>query len=40
VALYARAGFLASGRRKRYYSGGEDALVMTLDASPTPKDDA
>ena len=40
VALYAGAGFLASGRRKRYYSDGEDALVMTLDASPTPKDDA
>lgn len=28
--LYAGYGFLAAGRRKRYYPDGEDALIMTL----------
>ncbi len=27
-ALYARAGFVESGRRARYYSDGSDALVL------------
>ena len=31
-ALYSRLGFTASGCRKKYYSDGEDAVVMTLDA--------
>lgn len=29
--LYASYGFEVRGRRKRYYSDGEDALIMTLD---------
>jgi ribosomal-protein-alanine N-acetyltransferase len=30
-ALYEQAGFVVAGRRPRYYPGGEDALLMTLD---------
>ena len=30
LALYRSLGFIASGRRRRYYGDGEDALVMTL----------
>ncbi|HJD98370.1 ribosomal protein S18-alanine N-acetyltransferase [Mailhella massiliensis] len=32
-ALYARLGFQESGRRRHYYADGEDALIMTLDAT-------
>jgi [ribosomal protein S18]-alanine N-acetyltransferase len=28
LALYAAAGFIEVGRRRRYYANGEDALVM------------
>ena len=28
-AFYARTGFVAVGRRPRYYANGEDALLMT-----------
>jgi len=28
IALYDRLGFRASGRRKRYYENGEDAILM------------
>ncbi len=28
VALYTRLGFVETGRRKRYYQDGEDALLM------------
>ncbi len=28
IALYARMGFVETGRRKRYYENGEDALMM------------
>ena len=28
IALYARAGFVAAGRRPRYYEGREDAITM------------
>ena len=30
-ALYSGLGFLEAGMRKRYYSDGEDALIMTLE---------
>lgn len=30
LALYARHGFLAVGRRPRYYEGREDAVLMSL----------
>jgi ribosomal-protein-alanine N-acetyltransferase len=30
-ALYAQAGFVEVGRRKRYYAGGSDALIMRRD---------
>lgn len=33
-ALYTRLGFREEGRRKRYYSDGEDALVFAKDLSP------
>ena len=33
-ALYSGLGFVEAGMRKRYYSDGEDALIMTL----TPED--
>ena len=29
-ALYSGLGFIKAGMRKRYYSDGEDALIMTL----------
>ncbi len=32
-ALYARAGFIEVGRRRRYYANGSDALVLRLDFS-------
>lgn len=32
-ALYSGLGFTEAGLRKRYYSDGEDALIMTLDAA-------
>jgi ribosomal-protein-alanine N-acetyltransferase len=28
VSLYTRLGFVATGRRKRYYQDGEDAILM------------
>ena len=31
-AFYARTGFVAVGRRPRYYANGEDALLMTRSA--------
>jgi ribosomal-protein-alanine N-acetyltransferase len=31
LALYRRFGFAALGRRPRYYTGGEDALLLSLD---------
>ncbi len=31
IALYTRMGFEEVGRRPRYYSDGEDALLMTLE---------
>jgi ribosomal-protein-alanine N-acetyltransferase len=31
IALYEGVGFVAVGRRPRYYDGGEDALSMRLD---------
>lgn len=31
LALYRRHGFLAVGRRPRYYEGREDAVLMSLD---------
>jgi ribosomal-protein-alanine N-acetyltransferase len=43
LALYRRAGFLAVGRRPRYYEGREDAVLMTLrlaDAGPASGDPA
>jgi ribosomal-protein-alanine acetyltransferase len=30
IALYEKAGFAAVGRRRRYYSDGEDAVLMNL----------
>ncbi len=30
LALYTAAGFVEVGRRRRYYAGGSDALVMRL----------
>ncbi len=32
-ALYSKTGFRVSGRRRQYYADGEDALIMTLEAS-------
>jgi ribosomal-protein-alanine N-acetyltransferase len=29
IALYERAGFVATGRRKSYYGASEDALIMS-----------
>ena len=37
-AFYASAGFVAVGRRSRYYANGEDALLMTKDALLMTKD--
>jgi ribosomal-protein-alanine N-acetyltransferase len=34
IALYERAGFVAAGRRKRYYADGEDALRMIRTLEP------
>jgi ribosomal protein S18 acetylase RimI-like enzyme len=31
-AFYASSGFVAVGRRSRYYADGEDALLMTRSA--------
>ena len=31
LALYRRFGFAALGRRPRYYGGGEDALLLSLE---------
>jgi ribosomal-protein-alanine N-acetyltransferase len=31
LALYRRLGFAAVGRRPRYYGGGEDALLLSLE---------
>ena len=36
LALYARLGFVPAGLRRQYYADGEDALVMTLEASALP----
>jgi len=33
LALYAAAGFVEVGRRRRYYAGGSDALVLRLQLS-------
>lgn len=33
LALYRRCGFVAVGRRPRYYRSGEDALLMTRELS-------
>ena len=33
-ALYGRAGFVAVGRRRGYYAGGADALVLRAKLSP------
>ncbi|HEX8960803.1 MAG TPA: ribosomal protein S18-alanine N-acetyltransferase [Geobacteraceae bacterium] len=30
IALYERLGFFETGRRKRYYENGEDAILMEL----------
>ena len=35
-ALYTSLGFKPAGLRRHYYSDGEDALVMTLEASALP----
>ncbi|MBN1485487.1 MAG: ribosomal protein S18-alanine N-acetyltransferase [Chloroflexia bacterium] len=35
-ALYEKYGFQESGRRKRYYGDGEDALIMWTDRLETP----
>lgn len=35
-ALYARRGFVAIGRRRRYYANGEDAITMRLDLDAVP----
>lgn len=37
VTLYRRAGFRLAGVRRRYYGGGEDGWVMTLDLSGGPR---
>jgi ribosomal-protein-alanine N-acetyltransferase len=34
-ALYAGLGFVPVGRRRRYYPGGDDALVLALSLSPS-----
>jgi ribosomal-protein-alanine N-acetyltransferase len=34
LALYSGFGFVAAGRRPRYYSDGSDALVLRLDLPP------
>jgi ribosomal protein S18 acetylase RimI-like enzyme len=36
IALYERAGFVASGLRKRYYADAEDALTMSWTPEPIP----
>ena len=36
-ALYTRLGFQKAGLRRHYYDDGEDALVMTLEASALPQ---
>lgn len=33
IALYERTGFVAAGRRPRYYEGGEDAITMRCERS-------
>lgn len=40
LGLYRALGFIAVGRRKKYYSdNGEDALIMVCDALPAPEED-
>lgn len=34
IRLYAKAGFVAVGRRRGYYKDGEDALLMNLELRP------
>jgi ribosomal-protein-alanine N-acetyltransferase len=34
LALYAACGFVAAGRRPRYYADGSDALVLRRDITP------
>ncbi len=36
-AFYGALGFVAVGRRPRYYRGGEDAVLMTREAAPADK---
>ncbi len=31
IALYRHVGFVATGRRKRYYENGEDAILMSIE---------
>ncbi len=35
-ALYLRAGFVVDGRRPRYYPDGEDAVLMSREATGSP----
>ena len=36
-ALYRSLGFIDAGLRKKYYSDGEDAVIMTLDSTAFPR---
>lgn len=36
VEMYRALGYVEVGRRPRYYSDGEDALIMTLVVEPVP----
>lgn len=39
IALYENSGFLRTGVRRRYYSDGEDAILMEYELSPSAAPD-
>jgi ribosomal-protein-alanine N-acetyltransferase len=40
IALYRQLGFVETGRRRKYYENGEDAILMEYDFTDNEVDDA
>lgn len=40
IGLYRRLGFVETGRRRKYYENGEDAILMEYDLTDNEVDDA
>ncbi|KAG7673960.1 hypothetical protein Ndes2526B_g02564 [Nannochloris sp. 'desiccata'] len=36
ISMYEKAGFIAVGRRRKFYSDGEDAILMNCDLNSVP----